>query len=191
MNFIKTFNLKYSACVLFFALASCGGGGGSSSDPTSAGDNYSEVSQPAQAVETVIEAQPEVVETETYEPELVKLEQVAESSNDLYVAPDFNFEDHKSLTFDISATDDQGQNLSDSLIFVYQIDSDIEELEDERLTNRSMLVVLKTDSAGQVYQQLETPVSVTKLMLKINTLGIENTALVNVEEGRLVQYRFE
>jgi len=124
----------------------------------------------------------------SYEPDDNKLDTAAENSTDLYVAEDFDFDTYKTITIDFQMVDYEGNVLSDTLVFVSQIDNAITELDDpELLNNKSLLTVLKTDESGNIYKTIEVAQTVDNLLVEINTLGVDNEMIIAVPENLIVQ----
>lgn len=175
MLIIKRSVKAIAALLCLSALSACGGGGGESSTNT-----------PAPAPPA-----PAPVEAVDYTPDTAALDESANKSTELYVETDFNFDTFKVVTLDINATGANGQALSNTLIFISVIDSEITELDDERLQHKALLTVAKTDANGNMYRQVETASTVTKLLVELNTIGIENEVILEMPSDNYVSYRFQ
>ena len=177
-----------AVCIGVTLLSACGGGGGSSSNEssTAAPAPVAAPAAPADSQESADETDEDV----DYTPDAAALDSVANKSTQLYVEPDFTFDTHKRLTLDISATGARGQVLSDTLVTVSVVDSDITALDDERLQNKALLMVAKTDGNGELYRQVEIASSQQKLRIELNALGIENEVLAAIANDNYVSYQF-
>ena len=177
-----------AVCIGVTLLSACGGGGGSSSNEssTAAPAPVAAPAAPADSQESADETDEDV----DYTPDAVALNSEANKSTQLYVEPDFTFDTHKRLTLDISATGARGQVLSDTLVSVSVVDSDITALDDERLQNKALLMVAKTDGNGELYRQVEIASSQQKLLIELNALGIENEVLAAIANDNYVSYQF-
>ena len=179
-QFTKTLLLKFTVIFCLGSLSACGGGGGSSSSAPS------ETPAPAPAPTPVIDEPDE----EDYSPDESGLDTEANNSEQLYVQPDFKFDTHKVITLDISAVNNDGQALANTLMFISAVDSDINELTDERLQQKALLTVARTNANGEVLREVETANTVTKLLIELNTVGIENEVLVTLADDNYVSYQF-
>jgi len=187
MKIIENETISYKAYTLIIlivvSLLGCGGGGG--------GDSAS--STPV--VETVITGGTTTDSGEEtnvdYTPDPNKLLTTAQASSDLYAEATFNFDSFKSVTFDISATDNLSQPLSAAMLLISVIDSDITAFDDPRLQSKSLLTKVFTDTNGQIYITLEMAKSVDKILLELNTLGLENDVIVSLDDTGVITYNFE
>jgi len=185
MKIIENETISYKAYTLIIlivvSLLGCGGGGG--------GDSTS--STPV--VETVITGGTTTDSEETnvdYTPDPNKLVTTATASSELYAEATFNFDSFKSVTFDISATDNLNQPLSAAMLLISVIDPDITALDDPRLQSKSLLTKVFTDTNGQIYVTLEMAQSVDKILLELNTLGLENDVIVSLDDTGVIRYNF-
>lgn len=178
-QFTKTLLLKLTVIFCIGSLSACGGGGGSSSSAPS------ETPAPAP---TPVPDEPD--EEEDYSPDESGLDTEANNSEQLYVQPDFTFDTHKVITLDISAVNNDGHALGNTLMFISVVDSDINELTDERLQQKALLTVARTNANGEVLREVETANTVTKLLIELNTVGIENEVLVTLADDNYVSYQF-
>ncbi|WNC70665.1 hypothetical protein RGQ13_11045 [Thalassotalea psychrophila] len=152
--------------ILAYGLVGCGGGESSST--------ATEVNEDTPKPET------EVFIDHSPSPE--KLTSTAETSNDLYVDADFNFQSFRTITLDIHVQSYAGDNIGNSLLYVSSIDTDITELDDSRLNTKSLITVSKTDNNGQTLIKLETPQIVNNLLIEINSLGVNNKHIVDISQ---------
>ena len=129
--------------------------------------------------------------TESYDPDASKQEQTAENTDDLYVEQSFEFNTYKVITIDIQALDDDGAALANTLLFVSSLPEGVTELDDQRMAEKSLMSVFKTDSNGGIYGQLEISNNVNNVLLELNTLGIENEVMVTLAEDNMLQYQFK
>lgn len=180
MNFrqskIRIYQTPVLISLIVTCLLGCGGGGEDSTTSVVTANSNAE-SQQSTAVD--------------YSPDSVKLSDTAKASIDLYVEPTFSFDSFKSVNFDISVTDLLKRPLSDVMLTISIIDSEIIELDDPMLQKKSLLTKVFTDANGQIYVTLEVALSVKKVLLELNTLGLENDAIVSLDETGVVTYSFE
>lgn len=175
-------------CMSVILLSACGGGGGSSSsDSTSASSAPTVPATPASPPSAPEQG---AEEGEDYSPDAAALDNEANKSTQLYVEPDFTFDTHKVITLDISATGANGQALIDTLVLVSVVDDDINAMDDERLQNKSLLTVAKTDGSGSIYRKIEIASTENKLLIELNALGIENEVLIAIAEDNYVSHQF-
>lgn len=175
-------------CMSVILLSACGGGGGSSSsDSTSASSAPTVPATPASPPSAPEQG---AEEGEDYSPDAAALDNEANKSTQLYVEPDFTFDTHKVITLDISAIGANGQALIDTLVLVSVVDDDINAMDDERLQNKALLTVAKTDGSGSIYRKIEIASTENKLLIELNALGIENEVLIAIAEDNYVSHQF-
>lgn len=180
--FIKT--MFYCATAL--SLASCGGGGGDSSSPTATAPAATTTTTENTGAITTTPESPV-----SYQPDSAKLGQKAENTNELYVEQDFEFNTYKVITVDVQAVDEQGQALANTLLFISALPADVSELDDQLMSQKSLLGVFKTNSAGTIYQQIEVSSKVSNTLLELNTMGIENEVILPLEKNLTLQHQFK
>ena len=171
--------------LISLSLVGCGGGGGSESTPQESPapvqtQNTDDNTNTDEDTGTETDGENETV---SYEPEATKLEQEASSSQELYVEPEFHFDTFKSLTLDLLVTDYEGQPMANTMIFVSAIEPGVTELDSPKLANKSLITVLKTDSSGAVYRQLEMSQTVTNLLFEINAIGTNNEFIQDISDS--------
>lgn len=76
-------------------------------------------------------------------------------------------------------------------MFISVADSDITALTDERLQQKALLTVARTNTNGEVLREVETANTATKLLIELNTVGIENEVLVTLTDNNYVNYQFK
>jgi hypothetical protein len=167
--------------VAFFVLAGCGGGGGTNSTSSQA--------LPPPVV-IPVEA-PSVSQALDYQPDADKLSHGAETSSDLYVEPDFDFNSTKVVTFDVSAADFNDSPLSNRLLAISLIDNGIMDFADQRLQDKSIIAIVKTDTTGRVYLSIEMPISAQKVLLELKEIGLENKVMFALTDGEPVIHHFK
>lgn len=145
-------------------LASCSGGSGSDSSKASE-------------------------QAPSYAPSSERLLEDASSSKELYVEQDFDF-GHSALTrLAISVNDVDGNSLPFTRVNVYLIDREgfdetPTEWSDEYMEHAQLLSGGLSNKQGEFVRVLELPIkqqSKPLLLIDVNSIGIENKALVIVE----------
>ncbi|KXJ62267.1 MAG: hypothetical protein AXW14_00345 [Alteromonas sp. Nap_26] len=180
-QFNKTLFFMLTVIFCLGILSACGGGGGSNSSAPS------ETPAPAPAP---VPNDPDENEDENYLPDETGLDNEANNSEQLYIQPDFTFDTHKVITLDISAINADGRAIGNALMFISVVDSDINELTDERLQQKALLTVARTNANGEVLREVEIANTATKLLIELNTVGIENEVLVTLADDNYVSYQF-
>lgn len=183
---VRTYQTPILISLTVICLFGCGGGGGDNSAPVA-----NEVPIITTTVTEESTTEPEQAAVVDYSPDPVKLSDTAAASRDLYVEPMFNFDSFKRVSFDISAIDNLKQPLSDVMLSISVIDEEITALDDPLLQQKSLLSKVFTDSNGQIYITLEMALSVNKVLLELNTLGLENDVIFRVDETGVVSHSFE
>jgi len=187
-NILKVFQTKVLLGLLILSIVGCGGGGDSGTEAP--------VAEAPTPIVTSTEA--EVATTELikdtsgdYSPDSDKLVNKAEASTELYVEPEFNFDSYKSVSFDISVTDHLNQPTPDVMLSISVIDAEITSFDDPLLQDKSLLIKLFTDANGQIYVTLEMPRSVSKVLLELHTLGVENDVIMPIDDSGIVIHHFQ
>lgn len=180
---LKTLNNVIVSHIIVFSLMGCGGGGSDSSQESSAAPI-----EQITAVTTAIIAIPISVD---YTPDSDKLSSVATSSTELFVDPNFTFNSHKVVNFDIGVTDVNNKPMSNMMLSISLIDNDIVEYDDPRLQEKSFIAKVNTNNNGQVYLSIELPIRVAKVLLELNTVGMENDVIVSLDNSDTVIYHFQ
>lgn len=125
-----------------------------------------------------------------FQPDLEKLAQQADSSSDLYVEQEFNFETFKTITMDVLVIDELGNPVDGAAMRVSVINAEIEVLTDERLQDKSLVKIARTDQFGRFYQQLELSNSVTKVLLELDNHQPGNKIIMTLDESLHLQHVF-
>lgn len=192
-----SFLTKLASCTLFVGvITSCGGGG--SADSTSSSIDASPVRETASETSVNTEANlivpaTEAIEVVDYSPDEDLLGATAESSNDLYVETDFDFDQYKKVSINLSAILPDGEAASNRLIKIYSVHKDITEWDDQRLQSKELIFVGKTDARGVLVQDTEFSFSVKKVLMILSAVGLENKTLIDLADTNEVQitYSFE
>ncbi|MBL4900536.1 MAG: hypothetical protein JKX76_13045 [Colwellia sp.] len=178
MNRILNSIKKLTAVIIFTMLiVSCGGGGGDASvteTPNTATDTTSKVEL-----------------KKDYTPDSAKLAIMAQSSIDLYVEPNFNFNSHQKVIFNINVTNSEGEPMTNKVLSISSIYHEVEAYDDPRLQEKALLAMTKTDNDGQVYLTLEIPQSISNILLELNAVGIENEVIRLIDDSGVVMYHFQ
>jgi hypothetical protein len=126
-----------------------------------------------------------------YKPDSTKLTITAKSSDELYVEPSFNFNNHKKVFFNVSATDAEGDPMVNKLLLISSINNEITTHDDPRLQDKSLLAMTKTNINGQAYLTLEIPQKVANILLELNAIGIENDVILPISSSGEISYQFK
>lgn len=129
--------------------------------------------------------------SDSYTPKSNKQRKRAGKTRDLYADNNFQFNTYKVITLDINAIDDSEQALANTLLFVSALPDEVEQLDDQAITEKSLLRVFKTDASGGIYAEIEIASTVNKLLLELNTMGIENEVIVTLEQEQVVHHQFK
>jgi hypothetical protein len=172
---IKQLNNLLILIVLALSMQACGGG--------SDGEDTEQTSLASSSEEPVLEAP-------SYEPSAELLTLEAERSTDIYVEETFNFNTYKTVTFDVSATKNDGTPLANTLLFVYAIPSEVQELAELKPEDKDLLFIVKTNSAGLALVTQEVNQNLDSLLLELQTIGIENQIVKKLTEQNLVLHHF-
>lgn len=189
----------FALLTIFFSLgflSACGGSGGGGG--SSAGADNSSSSQisgedtAVAATQVELDATPTDMEPEVdYTPDPILMTEKAENTTGLYVKPDFNFDDFQSLQLQLSAYDMNGNPLSGHLIKLYALQSDIVEMDDDRLHASDLLFVGRLDSEGFLEKSIEIVGSIEKVLVKVMAVGIDNQVMLALDpENPVVVHRF-
>jgi len=170
-------------CAVFIVVTcmmiACGGGGGGSDTPAS-----TPVVKPTSTGNS-----PEPVKDD-YSPDKSRLGIKAENTMELYAEPEFNFSGVKTVMVDLSVHDMIGQAAANAMVKVFIVRGDATEIEQVRADDKSLLALLKTDDAGNIMQPISVAQTAGKLFLSVDLVGIDNNALITLDEDLLAQYQF-
>jgi len=81
--------------------------------------------------------------------------------------------------------------LANKVLSISSILSEIEEYDDPRLQEKSLLATAKTDIDGQIDLILEIPKKVDNILLELNVVGIENDVIRFIDDSAAVIYHFK
>lgn len=115
----------------------------------------------------------------------------ASRSVEMQVNEHFNFNSHRQIQLDVSAIGDNEAPLAHAILRIYVVDDAVTELDDERLQLKSLLTLAKTDAAGWVVHTVEVPQTYKKLLVEIQSIGIEQQKLVSLTDSDSVQVSFD
>ena len=152
-----------------FTLVACSSGGGGSETSTSS-----------------------IPSTSNYIPNAERLLEEATNSNELYVEPDFRFDQTNTTQLNITATDDTGQALPYTRINIYIIDTSqmaepLTEWSDEYTSKAHLIAGGQSNREGEFVRVIEFPTSQSStplLLIEVNAIGFENKAIVPVQSER-------
>lgn len=191
MNNRITFSNIFSAvlCLASLGLIGCGGGGGGSGGGGAGGGNQVAVVQSSAAILTSSKANSSAASSANFTADTHLLGVAASASGNLYVDPQFKFESTKQIELRIYANDASGQPLAGKRLDVYLVPDDVESLQSEDAQSLALLVTGFTDAAGEFYRSVEIPVTVGKIKLQLDAIGIESQALVTLGQT-VMEHRF-
>jgi len=125
-----------------------------------------------------------------YQPAESLLETKADRSNQLYVSPEFNFDNQRRITLDLMAFDDQGDPLINTLVVIKGRASESRYL-DEEPQSYELVSMLRTDDSGAVYREVELADQIDQLQIQVQTVGIENVLHIELIDDDAVYHTFE
>ena len=114
----------------------------------------------------------------------------ASRSTELNVEQTFKFENFRRITFDLYYQDEAGYNASGEVIRIYAVDADISTLDDERLAEKDLILMARTDADGRVYLPFELSHSITNIMIESNLPGTSGKRLVTINEQETISAYF-
>lgn len=120
-----------------------------------------------------------------------QLESKASNSKELYIDPAFAFATFKTMTVDVSVVDSDGNPISGGIALISDIPEDVLELSDQRLEQKSLISVVRTDDYGRIYQDVEVSNSVTKILLELNIQSQNNKIIVELDNAPYISHLFE
>ncbi|MFT5813519.1 MAG: hypothetical protein ACI9VT_001271 [Psychroserpens sp.] len=126
-----------------------------------------------------------------HQPMAGKLDTNAGRSKELYVEPEFRFDTFKSMTVDISVVDLNGNPIAGAIALISNISEDVLDLYDQRLEQKSLIGVLRSDEYGHVYQTLELSSSVTRVLLELNIQSVNNKVIIEVDNRQYISHFFQ
>ena len=157
-KYIQPTSIKAVAgSILLSTLVACGGG---SSESNSQGSE----------------------QANTFSPDPAKLESSAENSNALYVSESFTFSAMQKVHLTLNIYDLDGNASASTKVHIYALAEEYEEIEAVG-DQRQLIAVGSTNSLGAYDTTLETLPSTKQLLVTVDTLGIENVKIANVNES--------
>lgn len=178
---MNTFTIMTLA-VLTILLAACGGGGSNGGSTQSDAGNPSDV-------------EPNVMDNSNtgannFAPDGDKLLQNAGSSAELYVERSFTFDNIHAVYLSISAKDQYGMALDRTLLKVYLVPPSVDIWVDEIFTDASLIASGFTNALGVFERNLEIPGTDHNLLIVLQTIGLENKALIPINDSQ-IRHTFE
>ena len=125
------------------------------------------------------------------QPMAEKLDTKAGRSKELYVEPEFRFNTFKSMTVDISVVDLNGYPVSGAIALISNIPEDVLDLYDQRLQQKSLIGVVRSDDSGHIYQNLELSSSVKRVLLELNIQSENNKVIIELDDTRYISHFFQ
>ena len=189
--------IRFWAAVSVLLLSACGGGGGGggglgatvNSPTVTTSDTKSSVA----AVSSVGASSSSVgaeVNVTSFIPDTVLLETSAAGSNQLFVSETFEFDGFASRSLAFTAKDSDGVPIGNAVIKIYEIPADLIDSSDERVAQADLLISGITNQYGEFSRSLEWSKQVSRVLVVIDAIGIENTVMLNVDREQ-VAYDFK
>ncbi|SMF54683.1 hypothetical protein SAMN02745866_03480 [Alteromonadaceae bacterium Bs31] len=179
--------------LLTLTLLACGGGGsGSAGSNTTNTVKEQPASIPSSEPVDTVAPTPAAKEVD-YQADKALLSSDAADSTELYVEEAFNFDQVREVSFEINARDKGDLPLTNKLVKIKSVPSDLSSWDDSRLSNAQLILVTKTNEQGEAFKTLEMPSDVEKVLVQINALGLENQALISIngDAPLLVEHTFK
>jgi hypothetical protein len=126
-----------------------------------------------------------------HQPMAEKLDAKAGRSKELYVEPEFRFNTFKSMTVDISVVDLNGYPVSGAIALISNIPEDVLDLYDQRLQQKSLIGVVRSDDSGHIYQNLELSSSVKRVLLELNIKSENNKVIIELDDTQYISHFFQ
>jgi anti-anti-sigma regulatory factor len=126
-----------------------------------------------------------------HQPMAGKLDTNASRSKELYVEPEFRFDTFKSMTVDISVVDLNGNPVAGAIALISNIPKDVSDLYDQRLEQKSLIGIVRSDQYGRVYQTLELSSSVTRVLLELNIQSENNKVIIDIDDTQYISHFFQ
>ena len=120
-----------------------------------------------------------------------KLDAKAGRSKELYVEPEFRFNTFKSMIVDISVVDLNGHPVPGAIALISNIPEDVLDLYDQRLQQKSLIGVVRSDESGLIYQKLELSSSVKRVLLELNIQSENNKVIIELDETQYISHFFQ
>lgn len=123
------------------------------------------------------------VTTPVVTPALTIITDTATGSATLNVPEQFVFTDYQEVTLSIEALKQTGAPINRAGISVYQVPSTLTHWSDEHFASAELVAKGITNSQGNWSITLELPNSTEQLLFSLNYIGIDNKALVQIENN--------
>jgi hypothetical protein len=128
--------------------------------------------------------------TESYLPDTQKLSTKAAQSKDLYVEPDFNFQTFSTYTLELSVNGQDGQPAEGVIMRIFSTGDEHALSENEVVSQKSLLGIVRTDQYGSVYQTIEISKSVKQVLLELNSKSPDNQVLIQLADQEYISHAF-
>jgi len=129
--------------------------------------------------------------TQNHQPMAEKLDVNAGRSKELYVEPEFRFDTFVTITVDISVVDSNGNPVADAIALISNIPEDALDLYDQRLEQKSLIGVVRSDASGLIYQTVELSNSVKRVLLELNIQSKNNKVIIELDDTRHISHFFQ
>ena len=166
-------------------LTGCGGGGGGGGGGSTGNGNQAVVPQSSASSNALSS----VASSVNFNASTSLLSVAAKESDELYVDPQFTFDSTKTIELKIYARDSEGFPLSGKRVDVYLVPDSVESLQDEEAQVLSLLTSGFTGVAGELYRSVEVPVTVKRIKLQLDAMGIETQTLITLDQN-VIEHRF-
>lgn len=114
----------------------------------------------------------------------------ASSTKKLNISADFRFETFKTTTLDVSVFDTSGNALEGKLLRVFSVIDTPNRGDGTATSQRSSLLIARTDAFGRVYTDLQIANSTSQLLLVVDAVGNQNEALVDFDGEETISRQF-
>jgi hypothetical protein len=126
-----------------------------------------------------------------FDADIQKLNSKAGKSSDLYVEPSFNFKTFKTVTLDLSVTDNAGMPSANIILRISSVSNNGNTDQEERWAKKSVISLVRTDQFGRIYRQVEMSNSVDTLLIELNEQTANNKVQIDLPDSLHVSHTFE
>jgi hypothetical protein len=95
------------------------------------------------------------------------------------------------MTVDISVVDINGNPVAGAIALISNIPEEVLDLYDQRLEQKSLIGVVRSDEYGRVYQTLELSSSVKRVLLELNIQSENNKVIIELDNTEYISHFFQ
>lgn len=129
-------------------------------------------------------------EDELFRPDPEKRYQIAESTEDLYVEPDFSYTGQRKISLSVSIRGIEHASSNGEIFQVYALPKTTDSVSCEPRFG-DLMATRRTDASGNYWGAIDVPQHVKHLLIQTHIIGIDNSQCVNISPNQGQDYSVE